>query len=409
MAHTRRGRKTKASDKEVPNTSVINQENVTSNEVVVSVASRDNDSSIMSGISQVSNPSISGTHSNMSGFNINRGGLRFAKDMVPEFDGKNLSVTMFAQHCRIAARCVSPDEMIFLITIIRTKITGSARQLIQDMGELTLEELLGVLERNYAPRANISQLVQILSTIKRFPNEQIREYGARVQDIINKITRQVMTKTPGERGIERCQEYRENAVGNFIRGLDEKTLMFIKNKEPPTLEEAIEQAMVVDLERKSYDTLHSSDLEKVESGYANDSSFRILNKKSRVAVVQSTDREQAGPSRGRPLSSVECFNCRQKGHYKRECPKLRVSGVKFVSNNKRKREDYCTYCEYENHTYDECRLRQKHERERNAKKTKAGHSKNLTKGGQKQTQLPPKHESGPTSVSSFESRQPQDE
>ena len=151
------------------------------------------------------------------------GGLRFAKDMVPEFDGKNLSVTMFAQLCRTAARCVSPEEKIFLITIIRTKITGSARQLIQDMGELTLEGLMGILERNHAPRANISQLLQILSNIKRLSNEQIRDYGARIQDIINKITRQVMAKTPGERGIERCLEYRENAVGNFMRGLDEKT------------------------------------------------------------------------------------------------------------------------------------------------------------------------------------------
>ena len=42
-------------------------------------------------------------------------------------------------------------------------------------------------------------------------------------------------------------------------GLDEKTLMFIKNKNPATLEETIEQAMVVNLERKSYNLLHASD------------------------------------------------------------------------------------------------------------------------------------------------------
>ena len=180
--------------------------------------------------------------------------------------------------------------------------------------------------------------------------------------------------------------------------------MFIKNKEPPTVEEAIEQAMVADLERKSYDSLHSSDQGKSESGYSGDSSFKMFNKKGPVAVVhQSTNREEPGPSRGRPLSSVECFNCRQKGHYKRECPQLGVLGVKSVHNNKRKLKIYCTYCDFENHTYDECRLRQKHEGERNAKRFKADHSKNFLKGGQKQTQLSPNQKSGPTSASSFES------
>ena len=74
----------------------------------------------------------------MTSLDINRGGLRFAKDMIPGFDGNNLSVTMFAQHCRTTARCISSDEIIFLITIIRIKMTGSARWLIQDMGKLTL-------------------------------------------------------------------------------------------------------------------------------------------------------------------------------------------------------------------------------------------------------------------------------
>ena len=44
------------------------------------------------------------------------------------------------------------------------------------------------------------------------------------------VVRVVLEKNPRSKGKERCQEYHENAIRNFIRGIDWKTLSFIRDK-----------------------------------------------------------------------------------------------------------------------------------------------------------------------------------
>ena len=61
-----------------------------------------------------------------------------------------------------------------------------------------------------------------------------------------------MDKTPGLRGLERCQEYKENVIRNFMRGLDRGTLYFVREKSPTTLNEAIEHAAEADLENSTW-------------------------------------------------------------------------------------------------------------------------------------------------------------
>ena len=66
--------------------------------------------------------------------------------------------------------------------------------------------------------------------------EAISDYGTRVSVLLNKIIPNVMERNPGEKGRERCEEYIENAIKNFVRGLDRDTLIFMKVKSPPTLD-----------------------------------------------------------------------------------------------------------------------------------------------------------------------------
>ena len=59
---------------------------------------------------------------------------KIVRDIIPAFDGRNMSVKMFTEHCRAAISMVSlsPLEIPYLTMLIKTKITGEARVHIQD-------------------------------------------------------------------------------------------------------------------------------------------------------------------------------------------------------------------------------------------------------------------------------------
>ena len=174
-------------------------------------------------------------------------GFRFAKELIPDFDGTNMSVIMFIEQCKAAAALLETHEMPYLIILVRNKITGPARKYIQDRVGASLDDILRILQGIYMPREDTSQLTQELANIHRNPEETISDYGNRVSVLLNKIISRVMDKNPGEKGKERCEEYTENAIKNFVRGLDRDTLTFMKDKSPPTLDVAIELAAEADL------------------------------------------------------------------------------------------------------------------------------------------------------------------
>ena len=89
----------------------------------------------------------------------------------------------------------------YLTMLILNKITGEARKHIQDKSELKLEDVLKTLERIYSQEEDVSQMLQALSNMQKKRDESIREYGGRVNQLLNKLTSEVMENTPGEKGI----------------------------------------------------------------------------------------------------------------------------------------------------------------------------------------------------------------
>ena len=45
--------------------------------------------------------------------------LKLARDIIPTFDGTNMSVDMFVEHCRAAATTVNNEDMHLLIMLIK--------------------------------------------------------------------------------------------------------------------------------------------------------------------------------------------------------------------------------------------------------------------------------------------------
>ena len=180
--------------------------------------------------------------------------LKLARDIIPSFDGTNMAVNMFVEHCRAEATCVDDSDMHLLLMMTKNKVTGQARLHIQDKVGATFDEILKSLQRVFADRADTSQLAQELAVIKRDTGERIADYGIHVSHILNKIILRVMYKNPGTRGQERCQEYKENAIKSFMRVLYRETLYFVKERSPTTLDDAIELAAEADSENLTWNS-----------------------------------------------------------------------------------------------------------------------------------------------------------
>ena len=69
---------------------------------------------------------------------------KVVRDLISEFNGRDMSVKMFFRHCRAAVSMVLPQEIPYLTMLIVTKITGEARKVNQDSPDINLNETLKI-------------------------------------------------------------------------------------------------------------------------------------------------------------------------------------------------------------------------------------------------------------------------
>ena len=67
--------------------------------------------------------------------------LRDALMVVPEFNGRNILLAQFIEGCNEAKCMIEPKSEINLVKLIRSKITGEARQAISGQVFLNIDEL----------------------------------------------------------------------------------------------------------------------------------------------------------------------------------------------------------------------------------------------------------------------------
>ena len=83
---------------------------------------------------------------------------KVVRDLIPEFNARNMSVRMFVRYCKAAVSMVLPQEIPYLTMLIVTKITGEARKLIQDSPDINLNETLKILEQVYSQQEDLSRI-----------------------------------------------------------------------------------------------------------------------------------------------------------------------------------------------------------------------------------------------------------
>ena len=171
--------------------------------------------------------------------------------------------------------------------------------------------MLKTLQLIYSPLLDTSQLLQHLANIKRNNQETIPEYGARVNQTLNKLISQTLENTPLDKAEGICEAYKITTIGNFLRGLDKDIYLQIKDKEINTLENAISLANQADIQLKGWNRVHNFEI----IGNLQNNDRKFISRRQ-VNHVQ-TSKEEVNKIR----ENMKCFYCKEFGHIRRFCPK----------------------------------------------------------------------------------------
>ena len=113
--------------------------------------------------------------------------LRDALMVVPEINGKNIPLSQFIEGCNEAKCMIEPESEINLVKLLRSKISGEARQAISGRTFSTIDELKMFLKNIYSPARIIPQLLGELGHEFQRDYENLITYANRIRDIRTKI------------------------------------------------------------------------------------------------------------------------------------------------------------------------------------------------------------------------------
>lgn len=233
---------------------------------------------------------------------------------VPGFDGEKPESLMpfFAAIDDIGEMSGWEDEN--KLKVARLKLSGAAQRFIQTQEPTSIATYTAfktILKGRFSDKAPVHCYFQQLSMLQQKRGESIEAFADRVR-VLNEKT--IKTTANHEVNAALREEANRRALDVFLRGLWGAVGEQTRLKFPATLQEAITTAVAIE------------HLLPSTSG-----SF-----KERKVF-------QVGESR-----DVTCFNCHERGHISRECPKERTINRQPMT---------CWYCHKPGHKQSECRRR----------------------------------------------------
>ena len=255
--------------------------------------------------------------------------------ILPEFNGKNISINRFIRECKEAETFVNPGDKSFFLKIVKSRVTGDANDYLQFKSFNDLDQLLAELKRVFAPTQSLPQLQTDLARVRQKSQEKVSEYGLRVtrivqkaQELINENFNPIVARGMIEGTVN-------TAIECFTLGLESEIATRMIGKQFSTLEVAISTAITCERYVQQRRELHGIGSEE--------------NKKRAYCHIAGPQREDE-PDR----KKFNCYRCGEIGHIARNCHRIENSGP------------YCGYCKIEGHSFEICRRRARNTPSRNS-------------------------------------------
>lgn len=264
-------------------------------------------------------------------------GLKESLNLLPKScDGRDIEqLDIFLEKCEFSVSCVVETAKTRLLQAIMTRLIGKARQVTRNRTFDTWETLREFLKANLEPQRTTQHLYLELYASKQRRDEDVLSYSMRIEELQTLIIEQETAELSVEAAQAMETSIKRQTKQVFMEGLG-ILKGFIKARNPPTLEIAIQAAR---------------EEEKIKT--SSEESKRLYQGTKRGTESYNTVKKPNGP----------CHVCKKLGHWARDCRSNSTTGNQTYKpdtgltriNQSNIHTITCRYCKKPGHTREVCR------------------------------------------------------
>lgn len=294
--------------------------------------------------------------------NIEQAIMSFSEALVviPYYSGET-DIHHFISTCENALNLIDKTKIPLLVkTIASSKLTKKAYNVTKYKEINNWQDIKNILLENFEVSYSASNLQTELSMIRMRETESVRSYNNRVEDIFQKLclaNNKDSVSDSDAAAVRRNMKIR--ALEYYLDGLDKELRMEVKIKNPGTLEEAMQAAVLCEKHIQTYNAVQ----ERIEALNKNDSeinktrgrpdqkidNYRNRNRNNNYYNTNN-GQDNNNYNTNNQNSRQNNNNYRNNNNHRNNNNNLFNNRANFNGNNKR-----CFTCNREGHIASQCR------------------------------------------------------